>query len=543
MTTRTISAENLGPIAHTEFSLDSPGVTVLVAPNGVGKSILLEAVQAAARGSGKLPLRDRTKKGKVEAFGATITIGGACRHTGSFEVTNLEGRFDLAALVDPRIKDPEAADRARIKALVALTGVEASANLFRLQESFPDFDAIVTPEALGTDDLIEMAAKIKACYDAAALRSERRAEHESGQAAALSSVCDIDMDAESDAAALQQQYNAARDAVIKLEERARNAVTAREQVARAESLLKEIAGESLAKERVTLTDFLDGVDVEINDRNEAIQELLSRVETLRAEVKGIQSQATSSRTRITDIDRQLKLAAEAKSVLSKSAFTEPPSAEDIQAAKDDVHVAEQAIEIGSMIRQAKAKAIKASEHRRESASCQEKAVKYRDAGKSTDEVLSSVIRCPQMRVESDGKASRLVTDYMIRGGAIPYHDLSDGEKWTIAIDIGADQVGVGGLLVISQIGWEGIDGANRKAIHEHAVKRGVYILTAEASSDPDAPREIMPVTMPTASDIVPDEVSVVPKPAAVRAKASDRTSTKAKLDPQLEVADGDDIPW
>lgn len=46
--------------------------------------------------------------------------------------------------------------------------------------------------------------------------------------------------------------------------------------------------------------------------------------------------------------------------------------------------------------------------------------------------------------------------------------------------------------MISQIGWEGIDGKNRQIIHQRAVERGVYILTAEAASDPEAAREIVP---------------------------------------------------
>ena len=91
MNSKTISVENLGPIAAMEFAIESPGVTVLVAPNGSGKTILLEAVQAAARGEGKLPLRDRTKRGKVEAFGATITIGGTCRHTGGVRAGSARG--------------------------------------------------------------------------------------------------------------------------------------------------------------------------------------------------------------------------------------------------------------------------------------------------------------------------------------------------------------------------------------------------------------------------------------------------------------------
>ena len=116
MTSKTISAENLGPITALEFALTSPGVTVLVAPNGSGKTILLEAVQAAARGEGKLPLRDRTKKGKVEAFGATVTIGGTCRHTGSFEVTNLEGRVQPGLDLDlqlPNRGDTNGRERAK----------------------------------------------------------------------------------------------------------------------------------------------------------------------------------------------------------------------------------------------------------------------------------------------------------------------------------------------------------------------------------------------------------------------------------------------
>lgn len=490
-----IAALNLGPIPSIEFYLQSPGVTVLVAPNGSGKTILLDAVQAAARGEGKLPLRDRTRKGKVEAFGAVITIGGTCRHTGSFEVTNLEGRFDLAALVDPRIKSPAAADKARIKALVSLTGVEASVNLFRAHEAFEDFGQVVTAEALATDDLVDMAAKIKACYDDAALKAERLSEREFGQATALIPASDVDLDAECDQAVLQEQYNTARDEVTRLAEQARNADKFGEKLQNAQEVLDDMSGEELRAERDELTTSLENVDDAVNVRNGQIQALLAQAEQLRAEVKAIQSTAVTSRARIVSIDRQLKLVEEAKAVLDDKDSLTRPTEKEIADAKEELSRAAEAIELGVKIRSAKANAQKVQQHRTAAKEAQDRAGRYRDAGKATDEVLSGCIRCPQLRVESDGKTARLVTDHPLRGKSIPYHDLSDGERWTIAIDIGADQVGEGGLLVISQIGWEGIDGHNRLGIHEHGVKRGVYILTAEAASDPLATREIIPTPL------------------------------------------------
>lgn len=503
----TISATNLGPIESASFSLRNPGVTVLVAPNGSGKSILLEAVQAAARGEGKLPLRDRTKKGKVEAFGATITIGGTCRHTGEFEVVHLEGRFDLAGLVDPRLKSPVAADKARIKALVSLTNVQASPELFRTHEAFEDFDKVVGPEALATDDLIEMAAKIKACYDEEALKCERRKEFEYGKAVALAPASEIDLDTESDASVLQLAYNEARDEVTRLEEQARSAETNRERFAQAEQLLEEFCEDELEAERDELSEWLETVDGSLEEKNREIQALLAEVEIRRGEVKSIQSKAVNSRARIASIERQLSLLEGAKAIVSAGS-SDAPDETVIAEAKAEMDRASAAIDTGATIRAAKANLAKIAEHRRTAKEMEERAVRYRDAGKSTDEVLSGCIKCSQLRVESDGKSARLVTDHATRGPSIPYHELSEGEQWTLAIDIGADQVGEGGLLVISQVGWEGIDGAHKILIHNHAVERGVYILTAKASEDPEAKREIVAKSM---ADEVPS-VPAKPKP-------------------------------
>lgn len=490
MKNRTISAENLGPISQLGFALESPGVTVLVAPNGSGKTILLEAVQAAARGDGKLPLRDRTKRGKVEAFGATITIGGTCRHTGEFEVTNLEGRFDLAALVDPRIKSPPLADNARIKALVSLTGVDASVDLFRKHEAFQNFDRIVRAGSTATDDLVEMARKIKADYDEAARAAEDEAERETGHAAGLVTAKEIDLKAESDPKTLQQQYDAARDVLAQLRERAASSEKVNTARREAAELIESLGSDALADERSQLVESVQAMAEESSLNFKTISELERQIGELLSRNKHLTESAITSKARLESIDRQIAMVESARKTLDSGAIEEP-SDDEIVAAHEAVEAAQRAVEQGALIRQAKQDQEKAAQHRKASAAARDRAGKYRDAGKATDEVLSSCIKCPQLRVESDGKSARLVADTG-RGKSIPYHDLSDGEKWTIAIDIGADQVGEGGLLVISQVGWEGIDGKNRQIIHQRAVERGVYILTAEAAADPDAEREIVP---------------------------------------------------
>jgi hypothetical protein len=489
-----ISALNLGPIPEIEFFLQSPGVTVLVAPNGSGKSILLDAVQAAAKGTGKLPLRDRARKGRVDAFGATITIGGTCRHTGSFEVTHIEGRFDLASLVDPRIKSPSAADRARIKALVALTGVEASPQLFRDHEAFQNFDTVVQAESLSTDDLVEMAAKIKRDYDDAALKCERRAEREYGHASALVPA-DVDMTEESDAKVLQEAYNEARDELTRLREQAAQAEKNKKQFEAARAVLEELGEDELQEEKEDLTAFVESVDSTVGEIDGQLAALMDEISALKAKREATKQKAVESMDRIMVIDNRLDRIASAKEVVTHQKMSPPPDEEDIQDAEADVALAAAAIEQGVKIREAKEDAKKVQQHRAQAKEYMEMAESYREAGKATDEVLSGCISCEQLRVESDGKSTRLMSDHPIRGTGVPYHDLSDGERWTVAIDIGAAQVGKGGLLVISQVGWEGIDGANRKHIHEYAAEKGVYILTAEASPDPDADRVIIPSTV------------------------------------------------
>lgn len=72
--------ENVGAVKKVEIPIpEGGGVVVLRGRNGRGKSTALQAVQAAARGTGGLPLRDGSAKGRVEGLGVKLSVGKSTR--------------------------------------------------------------------------------------------------------------------------------------------------------------------------------------------------------------------------------------------------------------------------------------------------------------------------------------------------------------------------------------------------------------------------------------------------------------------------------
>jgi hypothetical protein len=105
-------------------------------------------------------------------------------------------------------------------------------------------------------------------------------------------------------------------------------------------------------------------------------------------------------------------------------------------------------------------------------------MQLREAAKGTDEVLSEVVAKTgsPLRVE----AGRLVLATS-RGKKTLFAELSDGERWKLALDIAIDAVGNRGYLMIPQWAWGELQPANRRAIAEHLRKRGAVAYTAEAA--------------------------------------------------------------
>lgn len=487
-----LSVDNVGPIQHVEVTIAGYGVTVLEGANGTGKSTLLSAVQAAARGKGALPLRDAAKSGKVSVAGATITLGKATRHTGTFEVENIEGKFSLDDLVDPHIQSPASADAARIKALIGLMGVEAKPELFSSSAAFPDFQTVVSPESLKTADLVEMARRIKADYDAKAREQETIAEREEQHAVALSAEGQVDATVEHDADVLLERANACARAKQDLQTRLEQwrsqkdrADAARASLAVLNAAAVEQRIEEASFTATALSGRLEAIRAKIADLRKQLQESEAEEEKATQAIDAALLAKTSA-------EKELGAITAAKKIVDEFSASQPVSDADVAAAAAEFEAAKLAIDVGAKIRSGMEAQARAEKHRRAASEARETAAKFRDAGKATDDVLSEAIKTDILRVESDGKSARLVCTTE-RDKSEPFHELSPGKKWRLAFTLGCNVVGENGLLVISQDGWEGLDVWTQKELHALAVEHKVYCLTAQATKAEDGSREISSV--------------------------------------------------
>lgn len=199
-----IHVSNVGPVVEFELAMTSPGLWVLKGRQGSGKSTIIRAVDLIVNGATeqRLTKRDGAKRGEVAVAGATMRIMQKRSEEGELTVDSL-GDVSIADLHTPRFKTPETRDAHRIKTLVRLAGVKADVELFRAL--MPDwFDQIVPEDSLRTDDLVEMAARVKRAIEAEALRVEKREETAIANARAQATIAEgVDLDAPHDEQELQ----------------------------------------------------------------------------------------------------------------------------------------------------------------------------------------------------------------------------------------------------------------------------------------------------------------------------------------------------
>src|SRR5262249_10937389 len=151
-----------------------PGLFVLRGAHGSGKTTILRTVQLATDGdTGTRPIkRDGVRAGEATVAGKTLRIAKQIRQEGELSVDGI-GDLSIADLHTPAFDKPETRDKHRIKALARLAGVEADASLFhRLFETRERFERLISADAMRTDDLVEMAARIKRAAEKLALGKE-----------------------------------------------------------------------------------------------------------------------------------------------------------------------------------------------------------------------------------------------------------------------------------------------------------------------------------------------------------------------------------
>ncbi len=461
-----ITLKNIGPIENVTIPVPADGgVVVLRGRNGSGKSTALDAIQTAITGKGKPPLRDKAAKGEIHAGGVSLTVAKSIRRSGELEVTSLDSRLSVADLVEPGIVDPVRADASRIKALVNLSRAEIFPGDLH---GFPDNLTV----DLNLADPVAAMAELKKRLDIGAREYEKLAKDAAAKASALLESAG-DPGPVPDEAALQSALSEAQRRVDRLNDLANQAAAAKTRAASAQAKLATLDRADTEK----LADLLDKAIFQVDQKRLDAQKLKEQYNAAVESYKTSVVDRDLLQTRLESAQQADALRAQLESQIAESLIPDPTPEQraDAQAALD---TALQALATAARARAAQQTRAKGDELAAEAQRLEEESNLLRRKARQTEEILSEIIAdlgCPLRCLDG-----RLITD--TGRGPTYYADLSEGERWIMALDIAVQALGERGLLVVPQAAWEGLDPTNRALIAAHAKQAGVVIITAECDA-------------------------------------------------------------
>lgn len=448
---RTIIVEDVGPAGNLVIPVQ-PGGTIITGYCGTGKSITLEAIALGLGGKekGRVAPRNGVKRGSVDCLGVMLNVSaGRVTRNGDSEVASIE-EFDIGSLIDPPVKDDEARNRYGIKSLLRMTKADADPALFYyLAGDKEAFDKIITPDAVKSADLVEMAGKIKRAFDAEKRRVLALAETEEAAAAADRNAGEgLDMDSETDAALLQEHLLRSVGHHSRLQEQWDAAQDACEAAQEARERLAAIGAETYesrqdAQQALAFAKDRQGVAMTAAREAKAeVARMETELKTARAAYGSalVSQQATddavhAAENAVKAVEFNAKLHSGWQAAIDAAANLTAPSAAEVIAARDAVTAQRKAVETAAVVRAAKLRVAKAKEHQEKAAKLRQQAERLRNAGQDTDSVLSEAVASERFSVSAG-----VLLGVLPNGTSKPYYDLSDGERTLIATAEKIDRV-------------------------------------------------------------------------------------------------------
>lgn len=487
MVAKTINLENVGPIKALRVPVpEGGGVVVLRGPNGSGKTHGVRAVEAMVNPGVRRELRasDGVPSGKIDGFGLTIRLGRSNTVRGELEAHSLDASCDPSVLVDPGLKDSDAADRKRLGTLIRLAGIRLTAEDWA--EMFHGVDELrehVDLDAMAGDDPVQTADRIRRRLHDIALKQERLGQTADSEAEGMMrTVAEVDLSAEADETAIRGRISSLSEKLVLAKQR-------REQAAKAKQMVDQ-AQKELAYEQHT-GPTLGDAEQRKQRASEAVENAKRFVEAGRALVAQAQKELAEAEHRSKLADAELRHADEALlqaqrreekreklSEILRTSIPHCPSEDDLTEIAKGLEEAQAELSYCGIVKQALARRQQADELKDRANDFAQRAEKLRDLARSTDGVLENALeRAGFCRVKVHDGRLCVESDR----GLEPVSDLSHGERWKLALDLAASGLGAGGLLAVCQEAWESLDPDNRRFVAGLAKARGLVIVTAEAT--------------------------------------------------------------
>lgn len=488
-----LNIKNIGPVTDFHYEFSGPGLHVLHGWQGSGKTTILRTAELITNGSVDVRPSKRDGQPRGEAFlaGKTLRIVQQIRNEGELTISGT-GDLSIADLHSPKFEKAATRDRHRIVALTRLSGVKADASLFyHLLGTKEGFEAVVPSDSLNTDDLVEMAQRVKRAIDREALRIEGLETSAQADTRAQSTIAEsVDTLLEHDDEKLQGLLESAikfraveqskLDALLEQREAASNSI------AKANDARKRLSELGKGKTVTEASHDLDRSKLDLSDAEATVKRIELELDAAKANARAAGAKYDAARVAVEQAKREESLHAELHAAIDAAGIV-APTEDDITKqqnsvvfANKNVDSAHAAVLQGVRVREALEAKKRAEKHFDTAKRLAEKVRKLRNAATDTSNVLTDAIshldECSlRIKMDDDGNPRLVVaTD---RSETEPFDELSDGERWIRVVEVAAAN---NRLIVLQQSAYGELSPSSRELLHRLAIKNNCYILTAVA---------------------------------------------------------------
>ncbi len=486
MREETIELTNSGPIEGT-FVIDlsmGPGAYEFRGARGTGKTTCISSIDWLTGHKVDVTLHDAAVSGKVEGFGVVAPIGGRKRRKGELALDTIDAeKFSLSDLIDPPGKTPEVRDAHAIKALAVLSEAKADARLYYdLVGGQAEFDGLGLPP---TTDPVLLATRVKQAFDRLASERRNTAEAESGHAAPLEVVPDgLDMSQSSDLTVLGNVRDEARDDYQRLLAERESGITKEDEVATAQSRLTKVQSDYNGPtvedaETARLTALSKGNDglAKVEHLERELQKAKAVAESNKEFCLAAYSTGEAAKSHQAAVDELQSLASQTVNY---------PDVATVEKAGETVDSATITYDEGVRIRDIKANQEKAKAHRGAAEEAEKEADEGRNKAQQVFEILARSLHTTHLTIKSVDGNPRLFVDHPKRGTTAfdRVNGLSDGERVDFTLRELLPHIESPGLLPIPQRIWQDLQPTDRKALHNLAVEKNLFLFGAQVDDGP-----------------------------------------------------------